>query len=322
LLTPSHHVAPVAWFFEDLGPDALTLAGGKGASLARMRRAGVSVPPGFVISAEAFSVFLESTGRAQSIDALLRALDASDPTSLEQVAEASQRVILDAPWPTTMAADVAAAYRRLGDGLAVAVRSSALGEDSEAASFAGQQETFLNVQSAETVLDKVRECWASLFSARALFYRSQKHVVTDTRMAVVVQEMVQADKSGVMFTVDPVSRDPNRLVIEAVFGLGESIVSGIATPDHYVLDKQDGSVSRLHVSRQEAAILSDGVTGTKTVELTAEEGGKRVLSDDELNTLRHAGLALETHFGRPQDVEWCLCGERFFFVQSRPITTL
>jgi phosphoenolpyruvate synthase/pyruvate phosphate dikinase len=321
-LASSRAAARFAWFFEDLGVDALAIAGGKGASLARMAGAGVAVPPGFVISAEAFAGFLEGSGQLGRIDTLLRSLDSSDAASLEHAAETSRRAIVEAPWPPHLADGITTAYRRLGDEIAVAVRSSALGEDSESASFAGQQETFLNVRSAEAVLQKVRECWASLFSARALFYRSQKHVVTDTRMAVVVQAMVQADKSGVMFTVDPVSKDPNRLIVEAVFGLGESIVSGIATPDHYVLDKQDGRLARLCVSCQEAAILSDPLTGTKTVELSPEEGRKRVLSSAQLDALRCAGLALENHFGRPQDVEWCLCGDTFFFVQSRPITTL
>jgi pyruvate,water dikinase len=287
-----------------------------------MTRAGVPVPPGFIVSSHGLSTFLEESGHVQSIELLLRSLDASDPASLDRVSAALREAVLGSPWPTRLATDVTTAYEALGDTIAVAVRSSALGEDTGAASFAGQQETFLNVRFAATVLDKVRECWASQFSARALFYRAQRHVVSDTRMAVVIQRMVQADKSGVMFTVDPVSRDRSRVVIEAVFGLGESIVSGIATPDHYALDKHDGSVSRVFVSCQEAAILPDAEAGTKRVGLSPQDGGRRVLYDRELDALRRAGVALETHFGCPQDVEWCICGDTLWFVQSRPITTL
>jgi pyruvate,water dikinase len=182
------------------------------------------------------------------------------------------------------------------------VRSSAVSEDGGTASYAGQQETYLNVRGAEAVVHHVRQCWGSFFSPRALFYRAQKGALSDTSMAVVVQEMVAADKSGVMFTADPVQRRRDHLVIEAVAGPGESMVSGEVTPDHYVVDRGDGWLVREFHPRTEA----DG----------------RLLSSDELGRLREMGLRLEAFFGGPQDVEWCIRGGKLWLLQSRPITTL
>jgi pyruvate,water dikinase len=182
----------------------------------------------------------------------------------------------------------------------VAVRSSGVSEDGAAASFAGQQETYLNVHGIEDVLRRVQECWASFFSPRALFYRSRKGALGDTRMAVVVQEMVEADKSGVMFTVDPIRGRYEYMVIEGAAGLGEAIVSGEITPDHYVVSREDGSIENQYVPG----------------------GGAAVLTEDELAGLRTLGLRLEQLFGSPQDVEWCIRGNQVLLVQSRPITTL
>jgi len=317
--------------FDVLPPDAIAIAGGKGASLSRMRQAGLAVPNGFVVSAAAFHTFLDAHRITSEIRSRTSTLDVRDAAALESAAADIQRVIVTAEIPADLSDAISAAYRTLGarssshafGGPTVAVRSSAVSEDGETASFAGQQETFLNVRGVEDVLHRVRECWASFFSGRALFYRAEKGVLDDTRMAVVVQEMVVAEKSGVMFTADPIEKRLDRMVIEAVFGLGEGIVSGLLTPDHYVLDRDDGSIVREFVSVQTTALVCDEVSGgTVEVELSEDEGGARVLSNDELARLRDAGLTLETFFGSPQDIEWCIRGTELLLLQSRPITTL
>jgi pyruvate, water dikinase len=266
----------VVWFEDDRCLDVV-VAGGKGASLARMMAAGLPVPPGFVVPADALE---------QRVDAdRLRAL-AGDGDHV-----AAQALVRGASAPE----DVAPAYERLG-GL-VAVRSSASAEDSEAASFAGQQETFLNVLGAAEVARHVVECWASFFSDRALFYRARKGSLDDVRMAVVVQTMVEPDKAGVLFTCDAVQRRRDQMIVEAVRGLGEQVVSGHVTPDHYVVDR-GGRVKR-------EAVPNGGV-----------------LDPEELTRLADLGRLLEERFGMPQDIEWAFAGGDLYLLQSRPVTTL
>jgi len=315
----------------DLSRTSLSRTSLSRTSLSRMSQAGLAVPNGFVVSSAAFQTFLDAHRITSAIRSRTSTLDVHDATALESAAADIQRLIITADMPADVSDAITSAYRTLGahssshafGGPTVAVRSSAVSEDGETASFAGQQETFLNVRGVDAVLERVRECWASFFSSRALFYRAEKGVLDDTRMAVVVQEMVVAEKSGVMFTADPIEKRRDRMVIEAVFGLGEGIVSGLLTPDHYVLDRDDGSIVREFVSVQTTALVCDDVSGgTGEVELSEDEGGARVLSDDELARLRDAGLRLEAFFGSPQDVEWCIRGADLLLLQSRPITTL
>jgi pyruvate, water dikinase len=267
----------VLWFDEE-GCRDVAVSGGKGASLAAMTAAGMPVPPGFVIP----SWVLEESVDVEALRALARA----------EAHEAAQALVRETEPPR---AEIEAAYERLG-GL-VAVRSSACAEDSEVASYAGQQDTFLNVSGADAVVARVVECWASFFSERALFYRARKGSLDDLRMAVVVQTMVAPDKSGVLFTADPVQRRRDRMVVEAIFGLGEQVVSGHVTPDHYVLDRA-GTVKRNHLVH----------------------GG--VLEEEELERLAAMGRRLEEQFGLPQDVEWAIARGDLFLLQSRPVTTL
>jgi len=287
--------------FGDLPPESTAIAGGKGASLSRMAAAGLPVPPGFVVAASAFHDFLESCGGGALIASLTADLDVDDSRAVEHAAERIRHLIVSTPLPAPLARAILAAHSRLEHGDLVAVRSSAVSEDGPTASFAGQQESYLNVRGGEAVLDRVRECWTSFFSPRALFYRAQKAVLADTRMAVVVQEMVQADKSGVLFTVDPIRNRRECMVIEGAPGLGDAIVSGEVTPDHYVVSRNDGAVVE--------AFIPD-----------AERGPG--LSEHELDGLRALGLRLEAFFGSPQDVEWCIRGSELLVLQSRPITTL
>ena len=265
------------WFDEEECA-AVGVAGGKGASLAAMTAAGLPVPPGFVVPADA----LERALDAERLRDLARAHAHEEARALVLAAEPPRETIVEA-------------HGRLGD--PVAVRSSACAEDSEAASFAGQQETYLNVCGAEDVCARVVDCWASFFSERALFYRARKGSLEDLGMAVVVQKMVDPEKSGVVFTVDPVQRRRDRMVVEAVFGLGEQVVSGEVTPDHYVIDRT-GAVKREHLHL----------------------GG--VLSPEELAALAELGRDLEERFGGPQDVEWAIAGGEVFLLQSRPVTAV
>ncbi len=272
----------IAWFHEAVATNS-EITGGKGAGLSRMAATGLPVPPGFVVCSGAFQM---------------------------------------SPMPEAIKEAISGAYAKLAANTPVAVRSSAVCEDGESASFAGQQETFLNVRGAQEVVRRVQDCWASFFTPRAMFYRSEKGDVNDTRMAVVIQEMIAADKSGVMFTVDPVSKTREHLVIEAVFGLGEGVVSGLITPDHYVLNRADGSSVREFVALQSTAIVCEPGGGTREIDLVEEQGAARVLNDQQLDCLVGLGARLEEFFGAPQDVEWCIRGNEIFLLQSRPITNL
>ncbi|MEM8786833.1 MAG: PEP/pyruvate-binding domain-containing protein [Pseudomonadota bacterium] len=266
---------PVIWF-DDPACDHVAVAGGKGASLSSMVRQGLPVPGGFVVPAGV----LEACVDAEALRAHARAQDHASAVKLVEET---------AVVPT----EVMAAYEMLGG--KVAVRSSASAEDSEAASYAGQQETFLNVEGSEHVRRSVIDCWASFFSERALFYRGQKGSLSDLRMAVVVQQMVDAEKAGVTFSIHPVTRRKDRMLIEAVYGLGEQVVSGEVTPDHYVVDRK----------------------GRKKKE-DLNHGG--VLAEDELAKLADLALQLEAHYGKPQDIEWAIRRSEVYLLQSRPVT--
>jgi pyruvate,water dikinase len=309
--------------FDRLPAEATAIAGGKGASLARLAGAGLPVPRGFVVCTAAFDAFLERRGARDVVRALIERLDVHDTTALNSVSDQVRGIIVGTPLPEELHAVIREAYEGLGPQIPVAVRSSAVGEDGEAASCAGQQETFLNVRGNDAVARDVRECWASYFAPRALFYRAQKGMLSDIRIAVVVQEMVLAEKSGVLFTVDPIRKRRDQMVIEAVFGLGEGVVSGMITPDHYVVDRTSGAVVNEFISVQSIAVLHDvDHGGTRHVELSEAEGGERVLSVEELQDLRTTGLRVEALLGSPQDIEWSFRGGELLLLQSRPITTL
>lgn len=280
----------VVWFTEEACRQ-VEVAGGKGASLARMTADGLPVPPGFVIPSNVLRDSLD-TGRVLELAA------SRSSRELQELVAAIEppRATITAAYENLVGARVTATYKRVGK-KKVAVRSSAVAEDSEAASYAGQQETYLSVEGAEDVCARVVDCWASFFSERALFYRAEKGSLEDLRMAVVVQKMVEPEKSGVIFTVDPVRRRRDRMVVEAVRGLGEQVVSGEVTPDQYTLDRK-GKTKR-------EKIVDD-----------------RVLTDDELRKLGELGRQLEERHGVAQDIEWAIVGEEVFLLQSRPVTTM
>jgi len=274
-------------------------AGGKGASLARMTELGLPVPEGFVVPADVLATVVDA-----------EALRAALPDH-----EKAQAIVAAAEVPDA----IVEAYAALGDDPPVAVRSSACAEDSDTASYAGQQETYLYVRGAEAVRDRVRDCWASFFSERAIFYRQKKGSLDDLGMAVVVQRMVRSDVAGVLFTCDPVRGRRDRMVVEAVLGLGEAAVSGQVTPDHYIL-KRDGTVRKAQVSQQPIAIVPVEAGGTEEREL-GDEGGEQKLEEHQLRRLAKLGDDLEQRLGGPQDIEWALEGGELYVLQARPVTT-
>jgi pyruvate, water dikinase len=316
----------VAWFGE-IDRRHAPIAGGKGASLSDMAHAGLPVPPGFVICTEAFRQFLQE----RDLDkAIIKALEGIDINSNEKLEAASQSIIEKIemqPLPSGVRQLILGAYQRLckeRGGLAVvAVRSSAAAEDSQNASFAGQQETFLNVFGDDLVLKQVQACWSSFFNPRAIFYRKLKGSLEDTNMAVVVQCMVNPEKSGVMFTMDPVMRLRDRIMIEGAWGLGEAVVSGMITPDNYVVDKASLSLISKFVPRKPFMITRQETgAGVRRVELPPEKMQAQVLSEAEIRQLAALGKQIEAHFGSPQDVEWAIEADRLYILQSRPVTTL
>jgi pyruvate, water dikinase len=283
-------------------------AGGKGSSLARMTALGLPVPPGFVIPAGALAAAL-ADGRSE-----LREL------ARRQDAEGAQALIRAVELDPALRLAVVDAYSGLGHAdVPVAVRSSACAEDSEEASFAGQQETYLHVRGGDAVRARIRDCWASFFSERALFYRSRKGSLEDLGMAVVVQRMVEAEVAGVLFTCDPVRGRRDRMVVEAVVGLGEAVVSGNVTPDHYVL-KRDGRVRRSRIHTQPYAIVSLPEGGVGERALSPEEGGGQKVGEDVLARLARIGDDLEQRLGGPQDIEWAMQDGEIFVLQARPVT--
>lgn len=286
-------------------------AGGKGSSLARMASLGLPVPPGFVVPANALADALPDRGA--QLHALAQAQDAAG----------AQALIRSVELDPALREAVLSSYAALGGGqddVPVAVRSSACAEDSEAASFAGQQETYLHVVGDDAVRARIRDCWASFFSERALFYRAQKGSLVDLGMAVVVQRMVNADIAGVLFTCDPVHNRRDRMVVEAVIGLGEAAVSGAVTPDHYVL-KRDGRVRKAHVHQQPYAIVAGQNGGVIERPLSPDEGGARKAPDDLLAELARIGADLEQRVGVPQDIEWAVQDGELYVLQARPVTT-
>ena len=316
----------VLWF-KDVGKHDTPSAGGKGANLGEMTQAEIPVPPGFIVSAQAYTRFIEQAGLRPVIEKLLSPLDYNDSAQLQRVSEEIKSLIRSTPVPQQIAAEIKKAYRQLGDG-PVAVRSSATAEDLADASFAGQQATFLNIVGEDEVVDAVRACWASLFEARAIFYRADKgfeHM--KVAIAVPVQRMVQSSRSGVMFTLEPVTGDRSKITIEAVFGLGEAIVSGEITPDLYVLDKGSLRILEKRVVNQERQFVrnlqADGEGGSNVwLPVPDELARQRKLSDEQIVALATIGKRVEDHYGHPQDIEWAEEGGELYILQTRPVTAL
>ncbi len=307
--------------FKNLNKSDTAIAGGKGASLGEMTQAGISVPFGFVILSSAFEKFLEETDLNVEIDAVIDSVNHKEIHTVENASEKIQALILEAEMPRDIAEEIQKFFKIL-DTKYVAVRSSATAEDSASAAWAGQLESYLNT-TEENLLENVKKCWASLFTPRAIFYRFEKDLHKQKiSVAVVVQKMVESEKSGIAFSVHPVTQDRNQLIIEAGFGLGEAIVSGQITPDSYVVEKEPRRIIDKNVQTQSRGLYRAKNGGNEWLDIPKAQGEKQVLSDDEISELSDLILLIEKNYGFPCDIEWAFEKGKFYIVQSRPITTL
>jgi pyruvate,water dikinase len=307
--------------FPEIDATRTALVGGKGANLGEMTRAGLPVPPGFCVTTAAYREFVSTSAE---LDAMLDELTGVSADDLSRIGVLGRRIrehLASLEMPAGIRSAILAQWRGTGAQHFYAVRSSATAEDLPSASFAGQQDTYLNVQGEERLLDAVRKCWASLFTDRAIAYRARSGFgQRSVFLAVAVQRMIFPDVSGIMFTADPITGRRKTVSINASFGLGEALVSGLVTADLYQV-RADAIVTK-RISRKRLAIcpLPDG--GTATQELPPDQQARQALADDRILQLAKLGVRIEEHYGRPQDIEWCFADGGFFIVQSRPITTL
>lgn len=336
----------IVWF-EEVHKDDVGLVGGKGANLGEMTNAHLPIPYGFVLTSHAYFEFIRHNNLQPKIKQYLQSLNPDNPHELQQASEQVKKIILDAEIPKAIVHDVFEYYEELAakeeeyyrksmsvggkivqsvkhayKPAIVAVRSSATAEDLPNASFAGQQETFLNVVGETQLLKKIQECWASLFTERAIYYRHhQKFDHFKVGLAAVVQRMVQSEKSGIAFSIDPVTNDKTKIVIEAIVGLGEYIVQGKVTPDHFEVDKRSFVLTKKEIKYQNLKYVRSG-NGNREVELSKKDGSQQKISDQEVVTVALLVKQIEDHYYFPQDIEWAIEGEKTFIVQSRPITTM
>ena len=307
--------------FKDLSSSDVSIAGGKGASLGELTQAGIAVPPGFVLLASVFERFLDETGLNVEIDAILDSVNHDSIHTVERASEKIKALILEKEMPEDIVLEIESFFSDL-NAKYVAVRSSATAEDSVSAAWAGQLETYLNT-TQENLLENIKKCWSSLFTPRAIFYRFEKNLQKEKILvAVVVQVMVESEKSGVAFSVHPVTQVPNQLIIEAGFGLGEAIVSGHITPNSYVLDRRQRQIIDKKNHTQSKGFYRAENGGNQWRDIAQEKGAQQVLSDDEIFELAELILKIEKHHGFACDIEWAFDQGKFYILQSRPITTL
>lgn len=312
-------------FFKDLTFKDAKIAGGKGASLGEMSRAGIPVPPGFVVLASAFEDFIKANHLDVEIDAQLKKVNVKKVSTVEKVSKFLRSIIARQKVPREIQKQILSAFDKL-NAKYVAVRSSATAEDSKVASWAGELESYLGIDRKQ-VVEIVKKCWSSLFTPRAIFYRIEKKLHGKrVSVAVVVQKMIESEVAGVAFTVHPVTRDKNQMVLEASWGLGESVVSGQVTPDTYVVEKLNIKNKKLkiidiNINTQTTKIIRVGAK-TKTVKISQAEGGKQCLPNQKILELAKICQKIEDHYKFPCDIEWALEKGKLYIVQSRPITTL
>jgi phosphohistidine swiveling domain-containing protein len=304
----------------DIGRAALPIAGGKAANLGELIRAGLPVPGGFCVTTAAYELVAGGAGLGQILDDLAETRP-DDTARLANLAAAARARLLEAPVPEDLAQAITGAYRTLGASVPVAVRSSATAEDLPHASFAGQQDTYLNVVGDEAVLEAVRRCWASLWTDRAVSYRSGGGIdPRGVRLAVAVQRMVEAAVAGVLFTANPLTGRRRQAVIDASPGLGEAVVSGAVNPDHFVVNTATGEIVERRPGDKRVAVRSSAGGGTQRVELSGDEAS---LEDTQIRALAALGARVEAHYGAPQDTEWAIDADgEIWLLQARPITTL
>jgi pyruvate,water dikinase len=301
----------------------LSLVGGKGASLARMAVAGLPVPPGFHITTAAYRRFVEENRLQEQIMAAVSTVTPDEPATLEEASGQIAGLFAQSALPDDIAETIRRAYAELGgNDLPVAVRSSATAEDLPEMSFAGQQETYLNIHGEAMVLDAVKRCWASLWTARAIGYRARHNIAQeDVSLAVVVQELVLADAAGILFTANPVTGARDQVMINAAWGLGEAIVGGQVTPDTVVVDKASGVITKQEIAEKDVMTVRTQI-GTREQSVPADQRTRAVLNPAQAAALARIGVQIEEIYGQPMDIEWALHDGDISIVQARPITAL
>ncbi len=307
--------------FKELNKNNTDIAGGKGASLGEMTKAGIPVPPGFVVLSTTFDKFLLESELIEEIHAVLDNVNHKDINSVEQASEKIQALIKNADMPKDIAKEIKKQFKLLNTEY-VAVRSSATAEDGAENAWAGQLDSYLNTKEAN-LLEKVQHCWASLFTPRAIFYRFEKGLhETKISVAVVIQKMVNSEISGIAFSVHPVTEDRNQIIIEAGFGLGEAIVSGQITPDSYVVEKEPRRIIDTNISTQTRALYRVKTGGNEWIDIPEPKASSQVLTEKQILEFADLIMRIENHYGFPCDIEWAFEKNKFYITQSRPITTL
>ncbi|MFR3064633.1 phosphoenolpyruvate synthase [Peptoniphilus sp.] len=324
----------IKWF-DEIGKEDVGIVGGKGANLGELTSFGLPVPPGFCVTAEAYTKFIKYAELDEVVKFLMEAVDVENVDDLTNVSKEIQTKIKEKDFDPELEEEILRAYREFSENIGVkdpevAVRSSATAEDLPDASFAGQQDTYLHISGEEELLNHIRDCFASLWTSRAIYYREkQNYDHFDVALSVVIQKMVNSEKSGVMFTANPINNSTDEMMINASYGLGEAVVSGIVTPDEYIIDKKTKKVIEKNISEKEYMVIkNENGVGTRTVnvkDVLGEDAIKaEALSPEELDTLIERGLKVEKLYGSVQDTEWGFDTDtkEFYFLQSRPITTL
>ena len=314
----AHADGPLVTSLSDVGAADVLLVGGKGANLGELMSAGFPVPGGFVVTAAAYRHVTADARIDRRLAEITEQAASAGPDDVGRLASEARALLAEMTVPDDLVVAISQAYSAQCAGELVAVRSSATAEDTAETSFAGMNESFTNVTS-DHLLDRITDCWVSLYGERVVAYRAERELVEPPQLAVVVQTMVSSDRSGVMFTADPARR--SELMIEAAFGLGEVVVSGSIEPDTYRVDRETAGVREIRIGHKSHRIVT-GDDGDVHESLSGPAAWQRVLTDNDIHTVASVGLDIESHYGLPQDIEWAYVGERLFIVQSRPITTL
>ncbi|MDU5467856.1 MAG: phosphoenolpyruvate synthase [Peptoniphilus harei] len=324
----------IKWF-DEIGKEDVGIVGGKGANLGELTSFGLPVPPGFCVTASGYTKFIKYAELDEVVKFLMEAVDVEDVDELTNASKEIQKKIKEKEFDPELKEEILSAYREFSENIGVkdpevAVRSSATAEDLPDASFAGQQDTYLHISGEEELLNHIRDCFASLWTSRAIYYREkQNYDHFDVALSVVIQKMVNSEKSGVMFTANPINNSKDEMMINASYGLGEAVVSGIVTPDEYIIDKKTKKVIEKNIAEKEYMVIkNENGVGTRVVNVKDILGKDAVkaeaLSPKELDTLVERGLKVEKLYGSVQDTEWGFDRDtkEFYFLQSRPITTL
>jgi len=307
--------------FKKLGKNDAPIAGGKGASLGEMTQAKIPVPPGFVILSSSFEYFLAENDLAQEIDAILEKINHKEMEEVEKASKDIHDMVLEAEIPKDLLKEIQESFKKL-DTKFVAVRSSATAEDGALHAWAGQLDSFLNTTS-KNLEENIKRCFASLFTPRAIFYRFEKGLHdSHISVAVVVQKMVNSEKSGIAFSVHPVTEDRNQMIIEGSWGLGEAIVSGQVTPDSYVVEKKPRNILDINIAEKTRGLFRLSSGGNEWKNISDKKSNEQCLSKEEMLELSELILKIEKHYGFPCDIEWAFEKKIFYITQSRPITTL